>query len=251
MIHYHGSPITPNEVAVSPWTRRHAMISFAHPRQIELAAEVCQSFTLDNGAFSFWIAGTGKVDVRGYVAWVNKWAKHPGFDWALIPDDIDGNEAANDILFAHYRDAGGDLLGSVPVWHMHESISRLERPCHAFSRVALGSSGDFATVGTDEWWQRMGEAMDAICDDDGFPPCKLHGLRMLNPTVFSQLPLASADSTAVARNIGIDQKWDAAPYAPRSKAVRALILADRIEHHGSAARWVRSFGTQFNMELVG
>lgn len=248
MIHYHGGPITPVQVAIALWTRRHAMVSFANPQQVAEAAEVAQSFVLDNGAFTLWQQGGGTVDVPAYVAWVDQWRKHPGFDWCLIPDVIDGSEFDNDLMFAKFMEAGGDLLGSVPVWHMHESFDRLVRLCHTYKRVALGSSGDYATPGTEAWWQRMGEAMDAICVD-GVPPCKLHGLRMLDPTIFSQLPLASADSCNVARNIGIDSAWDRAPYAPRSKMTRALILADRIEHHGSAARWVRTFGHQHNMEL--
>jgi hypothetical protein len=226
------------------------MISFANPEQVELAAEVCQSFCLDNGAFTVWKQSRGTIDVDAYAEWVGKWCKHPGFDFAVIPDVIDGDEHANDVMMARWRETGLWKYG-VPVWHLHESVDRLKRLCHAFDRVALGSSGAFSDPGSPEWWTRMDVAMDAVCDDSGRPPCKLHGLRMLNPTVFSQLPLASADSTNVARNIGIDAKWDRAPYAPRSKATRALILADRIEHHASAATWQRTSGTQMNMELVG
>jgi len=57
MIHYHGGPITPRGAAISAWTRRHAMISFANPDQLEIAAEVCQSFSLDNGAYPLYTAG--------------------------------------------------------------------------------------------------------------------------------------------------------------------------------------------------
>lgn len=250
MIHYHGTPITPHTAALALLTRRHACVSFERPDQIELAAEVCQSFMLDNGAFSLWKAGGGTVDIPAYATWVRQWCQHPGFDWCLIPDVIDGDEAANDLMLAKWREEGLWQYG-VPVWHMHESLTRLQRLTRAFPRVALGSSGVYSTVGTADWWVRMGEAMDAICDAEGRPPCKLHGLRMLNPTVFSQLPLASADSTNVARNIGIDQKWDKAPYTPKSKGVRAMVLADRIEHHGSAATWQRTYGTQMNLELIG
>lgn len=249
MIHYHGAPTTPNEVAVALYTRRHAMVSFANPAQVDVVAEVCQSFTLDNGAFSFWTAGKGVVDVDAYAAWVRRWDRHPGFDWCVIPDVIDGDEHANDLMLARWFQAG--MRHGVPVWHMHESLDRLVRLCHTHDRVALGSSGAYASVGTSGWWNRMTEAMNAVCDTDGHPPCKLHGLRMLDPTIFSQLPLASADSTNVARNIGIDAKWDRSPYAPRSKAVRALVLADRIEHHASAARWQDTRGVQQNLELIG
>jgi hypothetical protein len=39
-------------VAHATWTRRHAFVSFERPEQVALAAEICQSFALDNGAFS-------------------------------------------------------------------------------------------------------------------------------------------------------------------------------------------------------
>lgn len=245
MIHYHGGPITPLSVAIDVWTRRHAFVSFERPEQIALAAEVCQSFAIDNGAFSVWKRGA-TLDVPGYVAFVNEWRKHPGFDWALIPDAIDGTEEENDLLFATYRNAGGDLLQSVPVWHLHESFERLQRLCRAFPRVALGSSGQWADIGTEGWWQRVGAAMDAICDDLGRPPCKLHGLRMLNPTVFSHLPFASADSTNVAQNHARER----ALYR-LTPAMAGLKIVDRIEQHACAPRWNKTYGTQFNLDLIG
>ena len=245
MIHYHGGPITPLSVATDLWTGRHAFVSFERPEQIALAAEVCQSFALDNGAYSVWRRGA-TLDVKGYVEWVQEWERHPGFDWALIPDVIDGTEADNDRMFAAYHQAGGDLLRGVPVWHLHESYERLARLCRTFPRVALGSSGEWADVGTLSWWYRMGGAMDFICDAHGRPPCKLHGLRMLNPTVFSQLPLASADSSNVAQNHARER----ARYR-LSPAMGALIIADRIENHASAPRWTKTYGTQQNLDLVG
>jgi hypothetical protein len=249
MIHYHGSPCTPHDAALALYTRRHAMVSFARPDQIELVAEVCQSFTLDNGAFNLWSTSGATVDVDEYAAFVRRWERHPSFDWCVIPDVIDGTEHQNDVMMALWFQAG--MRHGVPVWHMHESIARLVRLCHTHDRVALGSSGDYSTVGNAAWWGRMTDAMNTLCDADGHPPCKLHGLRMLDPTIFSQLPLASADSTNVARNIGIDSKWDRSPYAPRSKSVRAMVLADRIEHHASAARWQDTRGVQQNLELIG
>ena len=92
--------------------------------------------------------------------------------------------------------------------------------------------------------------MEVACDADGMPLCKLHGLRMLDTRIFSHLPLASADSVNVSRNVGFDQRWNG-PYAPRSKAMRALIMMDRIEGHACAARWCGSNGVQHNMELLG
>jgi hypothetical protein len=97
----------------------------------------------------------------------------------------------------------------------------------------------------------MAAVMDVACFPDGQPRGKLHGLRMLDPVLFSHLQLSSADSCNVARNIGIDQKWEGS-YVPRSKWARALIIMDRIESHASAHRWSsESAGVQHNLELLG
>lgn len=250
MIHYHGGPITPTHAAVTLWQGRHACVSFAHPQQVALAFEVCQTVILDNGAYSAWTSGTA-FDFDGYAAWVRQWMRHPAFDWCLIPDVIDGNEEENVQMVARWFESGMPLAQSVPVWHMHESLKRLEQMVHSWPRIALGSSGAYATIGNEEWWDRMADAMNVICDDDGRPKCKLHGLRMLAPTVFSHIPLASADSTNVARNVGLDQRWTGA-YPPVTNATRALVLAERIESHVAAVRWNRQTrGTQHNLELIG
>lgn len=252
MIHYHGSPLSgPNDVAIRFFKGRHAFVSFERPAQLEIVAEQCQSFALDNGAFFVWKRGA-IADWDEYLRWALEWAKHPGCDFALIPDVIDGSERENDELVAWwYGESNLARRLGVPVWHLHESLERLMQIACSWPRVALGSSGDFADVGSFDWWQRIGEAMDAICDEQGRPPCKLHGLRMLDPTVFSQLPFASADSTNVARNIGIDSAWDNAPYAPKSLSDRALIIAGNVEMHPAAATWQRTFGHQHNLALFG
>lgn len=243
VIHYHGTPITGADYPALMLARRHAMVSFAAPQQIEIVAEVCQSFTLDNGAFSTWTRGE-PLDIDGFREWANLWSRHPGCDWYLIPDVIDGNESENDALLPGWGPMG------VPVWHLHESLDRLERLCEEFQRVAFGSSGEFATVGNRKWWDRMAQAMGVACDSDGIPKAKLHGLRMLDPTIFSHLPFSSADSTNVARNIGIDSAWRGT-YTPASKSMRASILMERIEVHASARRWCETNGAQQNMELIG
>lgn len=234
MIHYHGLPMWPMSDMPRAFAARHGMVSFEHPDQIEIATEVCQSVVLDNGAFSAWKSGK-KHDFEGYVEWVTKWLKHPAVDWCVIPDIIDGTEGQNDMILHRWF----HKLNGVPVYHMHES-----------PRVALGSSGAFATIGTPEWWARMAEMMEVACDADGMPRTKLHGLRMLDPVIFSHLPLSSADSCNIARNVGIDAKWNG-PYAPKSKHMRALVMMDRIEAHASAARWCGSNGVQHNLELMG
>lgn len=190
VIHYHGGPITPVSAAVSAWSCRHAFVSFEHPGQVSVAAEVAQSFALDNGAYSAWRAGRS-CDFSGYVDWVEEWMRHPGFDWALIPDVIAGDEQENDNLVSLWLGLAHGARTGVPVWHLHESLDRLDHLCGLWARVALGSSGDYAAIGSERWWARMNEAMEVACDDKGRPRVKLHGLRMLDPTIFriSRFPL--------------------------------------------------------------
>lgn len=246
MIHYHGLPMTPLADMLRAMRGRHAMVSFEDHRQIEEACEICQSVVLDNGAFSAWRSKRAH-DFAGYVAWAAMWLKHPCVEWCVIPDVIDGSEEQNDEMLAAWtlpREV------SVPVYHFHESLNRLDR-LTAYPRIALGSSGEYSDPGSNAWWHRMAEIMEVLCDADGMPRVKLHGLRMLDPVLFSHLPLSSADSCNVARNIGIDQAWTGT-YTPRSKWARALVMMDRIEHHASARRWDgRSAGVQQNMELLG
>lgn len=246
MIHYHGGPITPVSAAIAAWTRRHACVSFAYPDQMPVACEVAQSVICDNGAFTAWKNGE-QVNIPMYAEWVNEWYRHPAFDWCLIPDIIDGSETDNDRLITEWP---LPRAVSVPVWHLHESMQRLEMLCNTWQRVAIGSSGQYASIGTDSWWRRMSDAMTWACDSEGYPRTKLHGLRMLNPTIYSQFPFSSCDSTNVARNIGLDQKWKGT-YQAMTKETRAMILTERIELHASAARWAGSVGTQMNFELVG
>lgn len=58
-------------------------------------------------------------------------------------------------------------------------------------------------------------------------------MRMLNPAIFTKIPLSSADSTNLARNIGIDKAWTGS-YRPASKETRATLIAERTEAFNSA-----------------
>lgn len=230
MIHYHGLPITPATTAVSAVNAGHAFVSFAHADQLGLAVEVCQSFAVDNGAFSAWKAGCPVTDWRPFYEWAENCRRIPSCDFAVIPDVIDGDEDDNDALLDEWP---LPFWFGAPVWHMHESLDRLARLAQHYPRVCIGSSGNYATVGNDLWWKRIKKAMTASCSPDGRPLCKLHGLRMLNPKVFTQLPFASADSTNIGRNVGIDKHWLKGNYLPPTKEARAQVMRQRIEAHNA------------------
>lgn len=221
MIHYHGGPITPERVALEVWSGRHAFVSWLRPDQLYLAAEVTQSFALDNGAFSAWRSGK-TVDWNDYYAWTEAWLPHPKCDWAIIPDVIDGTETENDALVAEWPH--GER--GVPVWHMNESIDRLKRLAVSWPRVAIGSTAEFDASKPATCVRRFHEVLPSITNSDGYPITKLHGLRMLNPKITTAVPLSSGDSTNLARNVGLDAKF---PHGPRTRVARAAVLLDRIE----------------------
>jgi hypothetical protein len=231
MIHYHGGRHSTQELALRIWKGRHALVSHADPQQIAIAAEATQSFALDNGAFSAWKQNL-IPNWTAYYDWVGEWCEHPGFDWAVIPDVIDGNETENDWLISQWPFPHRWI--GVPVWHMHESVERLMRLCAEWPRVALGSSGQYKTPGTHRWWQRINVALSEICPG-GRPICRLHGLRMLRPEIFRHLPLASADSAGVSRGTGT-ANWGGA-YKQASDLVKALVLIESYESTNSAAEW--------------
>lgn len=235
MIHYHGLPITPASVAAKVLKGKHALISYRHPEQLAIAVEVCQSWVLDNGAFTAWKSGDPTKDWSAFYKFADDCLKIPTCDWVLIPDVIDGNEKDNDVLLKEFPHKLG-----VPVYHMHESLGRLERLVHTYERIALGSSGEYATVGDMKWKIRMAQMMNIICDEFGRPKTKLHGLRMLNWRIYTKYPLSSADSCNIGRNIGIDKNWARGSYLPPSKDVRAMVLAEIIENHQSAVTWERN-----------
>lgn len=234
MIHYHGLPITPSTAALQVISGGHAFVSFVHAGQLGIAVEAAQSFALDNGAFSAWMSGNPVKNWSAYYAWVAEVARHAHCDFAIIPDVIDGSEADNDAMLAEWPH--GKFIGA-PVWHMHEGLDRLERLASDYPRIALGSSGAFSSVGTSRWWRRIAQAMRVLCDTEGFPRVRIHGLRMLNPEVFTRIPLASADSTNIGRNVGIDSKWSGA-YSPPSRESRAALMRARIESQNAPARWI-------------
>lgn len=215
---------------------RHALVSFYYQNDLGVAMECCQSFCLDNGAFSHWKAGKGDIDVNAYADWVQSIEGHPNCDWCIIPDKIDGEESENRNLVDQWESLHLKCE-SVPVFHMHESLEYLDELCSRFRRIALGSSGQWATVGTESWWSRMSSMMEVICEN-GVPRTKLHGLRMLDPRIFERLPLSSADSTNAAVNSGSLSRFG--NYVPPTAAQRAAVIAERIEKHNSAAVWQKS-----------
>lgn len=219
-IHYHGTPITP-QARLYELAGRNFCISYAAPEQVEKCHAIGQSVMLDNGAFSFWRSGK-PVDWEGYYEWVRPWLEYKT-TWAVIPDYIGGSEEANDSLITDWFCEG--LPPGAPVWHMHESILRLKRLCQDHARVCLGSSAQYATVGSDSWHRRMDEAMNELCGN-GPAPNWLHMLRGMD-VVDAGYPFASVDSTNIAQNHNRNGKLGES----------RVDMANRLDARQAPARW--------------
>lgn len=208
MIHYHGTPITPRRV-LQELAGHNFCVSFSAPGDLAECHRIGQTVMLDNGAYNAWKQG-GTPDWEAWAEWVEPWLDYPT-TWAVLPDVIDGDETDNDRLLAEYAWL---TSATAPVWHLHESITRLQRLCDTYSRVCFGSSGVYSTVGTEPWRRRVTEAFDAIASPAGRVPW-IHMLRGMSMSgdVF---PFASVDSTDVARNhhlkrnhVRMAKQWDA------------------------------------------
>ncbi len=225
MIHYHGTPVTPAEEMLT-LAGRHFCVSYADPRAVRVAHEIGQSVMLDNGAFTFWGSPAAHVtDWSGFYDWAEPWLDYPT-TWAVIPDVIDGDADANDRLLVEWFSRR--LPKGAPVWHLHEPLERLRRLAHGYERVCFGSSGQYATVGSAAWANRVAEAFDTIADDRGRVPW-VHMLRGLS-LAGSHYPFASADSTNAARN-------HAGSHARAPRPVAAIVA--EIDSRQCPARWHR------------
>ena len=234
MIKYHGTPIGGTKFdALKFLDGRHALISFATKGHIAEVLECCESFCLDNGAFTIWKTTGGKIDVDGYFEWVSNYQKHPSFDFALIPDIIGGTEEDNDVLVNEWDKS----LTGVPVYHLGESYDRFFRLAESYRKVAFGSTDKWPRNGSRGWWKYMADFMDVVTDADGNLPCKVHGLRMLDPKLFQYLPLHSGDSTNAAVNGHLCMKKGIHPCLERWQGNERI--ARKIEAYQSAQFWNR------------
>lgn len=205
MIKYYGTPITPNKIFDDIFeSGRNCLIPFPNPQNLKRAVEKCNKIIVDNGAFTLWRKG-GSIDWNKYYEWLDSFIDD--VEIFFIPDVIDGTEKENDKLIQEFMDRyryakGGmrQINKGVPIWHVGESLTRLEIMIRKFDYIAIGSSGEYSELGTYKWHKRMNDVMKIVCDKDGYPKVKIHMLRCLDPNIFLQYPFYSGDSTGLAQN---------------------------------------------------
>ncbi len=200
MIKYHGTPITPKSIFETHMIDRNALISFADTRDLKRALTICDKIIIDNGAFSIWRKG-GEVDWDDFYKFLEP--LHDKIEFFFIPDVIDGTELENDNLITDYlyrEYHSRQIINGVPIWHLNESLERLNRLTKQFDYIAFGSSGEYSDLRTVEWANRIHQAMKVVCDEYGVPKVKIHMLRCLNHRIFTKYPFYSGDSTHLAQN---------------------------------------------------
>jgi hypothetical protein len=197
MIHFHGTPITP-KAQLARMTGRHFCVSFARPDSLKTCLEIGQSVMLDNGAFSAFTRGH-KLDVEAYYQWLDPILAPPHF--AIVPDAIGGTLEDQHSMRATWPRHTLGNANAAPVFHLHFPLTYLNELCLGWSRVCLGSSGEYWQVGSAKWCSRMDEIFNYLVHQFGRVPY-IHGLRMLGQTD-GGWPLASADSTNVAQNFKV------------------------------------------------
>jgi len=239
MIHYHVTPIGGSNISFSRIMHsRFALVSFARPDQANLVLEYCSGFILDNGAFSAWKRGE-QIDWNAYVRWVQELSIHPGYQFSILPDVINGTEEENDELLQQY-----ELPCGVPVFHQGETMDRIDRLAQTYSTVAISSVEKVIPSITFDTW--MSQVMEVLTDKQGFPKVRIHGLRMLNPRIFTKYPFSSADSSMVGQNCADEGKFNGS-LRPISTEVRGAVLIDRIESFQSPGRYVASNSMQMDL----
>lgn len=210
MIHYHGTPITPN-AKLYEIAGRHFCVSFFRPDQMARVEEQAQSLMIDNGAFSHYRLGQPKFEWDDYYAWCDPYLDRPT-TWAVIPDVIDAGSQEQDYLLSiwPHEDRGA------PVWHMDEPISRLLHLLDHWPKVCIGSTGEFWVINSPAWKRRMDEIWNAVAARHRRTPW-IHMLRGMQMSL-GPWPFASGDSTDIAQNHNRAQntpskmanRWDAA-----------------------------------------
>lgn len=189
-IHYHGTPLTPRD-ELWKMAGKSFCVSYANPGDADVCLRIGQSVMWDNGAFSLYTKGKA-VDWTGYYRWLEPRLGHP--HWAVIPDVIDGDVAANAELvrqWPHRREL------AAPVWHMAEPLDVLLEFSQTFPRICFGSSGAYWQVGSEAWCRRTDEAFNALAKVGPMP--WVHMLRGM-AVAGKRWPFASVDSVNVARN---------------------------------------------------
>jgi hypothetical protein len=201
----HGTPITPAYL-LDQLAGESFCVSFADRRQTERVLELQDPngmLLLDNGAFSHWRKGNGKIDRLAFFNWANDIQARCDVAVAVIPDVIQGSEEENWMEAAvAVRDLSDFPERLAFCWHMNDSLEQLTKAARLFNVVCIGSCAEYdVQTNRQGYFARLREAsavLDYVEHFYGRRPWVhlMRGVAVLKNAVRFE----SADSTNVARN---------------------------------------------------
>ena len=162
-IHYHGTPITPRSV-LTELAGRNFCVSYGHRNEVQWCHDHGQSVMLDNGAFSYWQAGShvqgGGLD--GYYHWVEAVAG--------LPHHLGGHPRCDRRQRRRRRPCFTKWPQRADQGRPGVAYARIpgtaQRLANGYERICIGSSEQYATLqlhsGIDGWrglqprWQANG-----------------------------------------------------------------------------------------------
>jgi hypothetical protein len=178
-----------------------------------------QLLMVDNGAFSAWRSGKALDEQHwdAFARWGIRILDACPQAVMVIPDVIGGTVEENHQLACDFT-AGLSLLYGrndlvdrcMMVWHMHEAVEHLLGMVEGgYQYIAVGSSGEYAKVGTPAWHARIREAfaaLDGLCQEgSGYRRPWMHLMR--GQSMFHLYPFDSCSVRTPAR--GTSPAWRA------------------------------------------
>lgn len=239
-----GLPLNPGRL-IDQLAGHSLCVSYYHRsrlgRQIEDAIRLVgedQLLLVDNGAFSAWRAGTEMSGDYwdGFARWALGILDRCPQAVLVVPDVIGGSVEQNHELaiefMSHLALDHGRALDRdrcMVVWHLHEPIDYLLHMIEGgWQFIAMGSSGEYAKVGTDHWHGRIREAfaaMDGLCQPgSGYRRPWVHLMR--GQSMFHLYPFDSCDSCNVAVNHNI---WGRRNPGPNHVSRFARVIKTRVD----------------------
>jgi hypothetical protein len=143
------------------------------------------NFFLDSGAFSVWNSGA-TIDIDKYIEFIQK---HKDTITVYANLDVIGDPEATWENQRIMEEAG---LTPLPIFHRGENMKYLYK-CMEYDYFGLGgSTRDYLSKKI----QFYDSVFNVICDKDGYPRNKIHGLGMTSFSMIRRYPLYSIDSTS-------------------------------------------------------
>jgi len=137
---------------------------------------------LDSGAYSASVKDI-EIDIDKYIDYIKEHKKY-----IHIYANLDVINSAEETL-ENQKTMEKAGLSPLPCFHINENFSYLEYYVDNYDYIALG--GLVGSKQPDSWLSRC---FDVICDNKGYPKCKVHGFGVTSVSLMFKFPWYSVDS---------------------------------------------------------